>query len=111
MATLDFLSLNKPSLELILSDDTTIHVETPTHGMLLRFQQMQKEAAALKGKTDAKALGKMYDLIAEIMSINREGIKLTGDDLRNRYGFEPYHLLAFEHGYLEFINEIKQAKN
>lgn len=110
---LDFRSLQKPSIELVLLDDenTVIHVETPTQGALLRLKAMQKEVAAMKGKTDSKTLSKMYDLCAELMSFNRERLTITGEELREKYRIEEDHLLAFELAYLDFIAEIKSAKN
>lgn len=111
--TLDFRALQKPCIEITLLDDdnTVLHVETPTHGVLMRLQSMRKEAISLKGKNDPDTLAKMYDLLAELMSFNREGIKLTGTELREKYRLEQYHLLAFEMTYLDFINEVKSAKN
>lgn len=111
---LDFRALEKPSLEITLLDDdnTTIHVITPTHGMLKRLESMKRELSAMRGKTtDVKTQNKVYGFIAELMSVNEEELKITGSDLKNKYRLGLYHLFAFENAYSDFIAEIRSAKN
>lgn len=110
---LDFRALEQPSLEIILLDDdhTTIHVTTPTHGMLKKLEVMKRSIAALSGKSDAGTVTKIYSFIADLMSVNKEGLKITGNDLKDKYRLDLRHLFAFEQAYLEFVTEIKSAKN
>ena len=40
-----------------------------------------------------------------------EGITFTAEDLRDKYGLKLEHLICFQPTYLDFINEIQNAKN
>lgn len=110
---LDFRALEQPSMEIALLDDevTTIHVTTPTQGDLKRLESLQKSIVALAKKTDSGAVGKVYDFIADLMSRNKENMKITGKDLSEKYRLGLSHLFAFVQAYNEFIAEIKSAKN
>lgn len=112
--TLDFRSLRQPSIECIMLDDenTVIHVVPPTQNDVKRLETMNRELQAIRAKTpDAAMQKKMYDFLAELMSHNEEDLKITGIELKTKYRLSLTHLLAFEKAYIEFIAEIKSAKN
>ena len=112
--TLDFRALQQPSMECILPDDdnTVIHVTVPRQGDVRRLEAMRSELSAMRSrKPDAAMEQKVYDFIAELMSRNEEGIRISGKDLKVRYRLTLMHLLAFEQAYQKFIREIKSAKN
>lgn len=112
--TLDFRALQQPSMECILLDDanTVIHVTPPTHGEVKKLEAMRAELQAMKGrKVDNGMLHRVYDMIADLMSHNEERLRITGKELKLKYRLTLLHLLAFEQAYMEFIGEIKAAKN
>lgn len=109
---LDLTTVERPTLELILNDDahTKLHLTLPTEGMVQELQGVGKQLGkAQKGNTEGVAIA--YDLTARLMSCNRDGVTVTVDDLRGKYRFDLETLFIFYGAYLEFINEIKNAKN
>lgn len=112
--TLDFRALQQPSMECILLDEanTVIHVGVPKQGAVRKLEALRNDFLAMRGKKlDISAEHKVYDAIAEIMSINEEGLKISGKELKTKYRLNLMHLLVFEQAYLKFIDEIKSAKN
>lgn len=110
---LDFRAIEQPNIEIVLLDDdnTTIHVTTPTHGMVKQLESMKQVLASLDSKSDENALNKSYEFVAKLMSVNREGLLITGKALRETYRISPLSLLEFVRAYFDFIEEIKAAKN
>jgi hypothetical protein len=104
--------VQRPTLELVLNDEagTTLHLTTPTEGMV---QELQDVAAELRDaqKGDMESVALAYELTARLMSCNRDGVTVTVEDLRGKYRFDLETLFIFYGAYLEFINEIKNAKN
>lgn len=112
--TLDFRALQQPSMECILLDDanTVIHVCVPKQGAVRKLEALKNDFLAMRGKkADVNAEHKVYDAIAGLMSVNEEGLKISGKELKTKYRLTLMHLLAFEQAYLKFIDEIKSAKN
>lgn len=113
--TLDFNALEKPTLELTMKDKarTVLHVLTPTEKLIEELQAAAPGiTAAMEGK-DAGMVAEVYGLAAKLISVNQEGIEVTADDLRDpeKYGLGLEYLIIFFSAYLDFINEIAQAKN
>jgi hypothetical protein len=50
-------------------------------------------------------------LAADFMSCNTEKLKVTGEELRHKYGFGLIYMTAFFKQYMAFVNEIQNAKN
>lgn len=111
MMELDFRSIQQPTLKLTFENGDVIHMLPPTQGMLARLQAMQREAGELRNLPDKQALHKVYDLFAELMSNNEEGVTLTGKDLHIRYRLKLYQLTAFRNKFIEFVQDISSAKN
>lgn len=110
---IDFNSIIKPTIELTLRDEahTVVHVTTPTEGLfekLLANQDAMKEA--VNGGT-AEAIKAIFELTADLINCNLDGIRVTAEELRDKYGLKLYDVLLFFQVYMDFIEEIKHAKN
>lgn len=111
--TIDFNKLEQPTLKLIMSDEkrTELNVTAPSEELIERLEaNLDAIKDACKPGKDG-SLSKAYELAAEFISCNQEGIKMTGDELRDVYKVNYIMLTAFLVNYLEFIDEIKNAKN
>jgi hypothetical protein len=111
MMELDFRSITPPTLKLTFENGDVIHVMQPTQGMLNRLRVMETESKQLQNKNDKESMHKVYDLFAELMSANEEGITLTGKDLNLKYHLRLHHIYAFRDKYIEFVQSIASAKN
>lgn len=111
--TIDFNKLEQPTLKLIMRDEkrTELNVTAPAEELIERLEANLDaiKDACKPGK--AGSLDKAYELAADFISCNQEGLKITGDELRNVYKVNYIMLTAFLINYLEFIDEIKNAKN
>lgn len=108
----DFNALTQETLETTLGD-LTLHVTTPPERVIEQLAASQDELGGLKdieGK-ELEAVRASYKLAAEIISCNTEGVRVTADDLRGKYNIGPVGLAAYLQVYMEFINELHNAKN
>lgn len=112
MATLDFNSAQRPTLELTMMDDarTVLRVKTPPESMVQELQAMQGEFGKLE-TGDVDAVSMIYDLAARLMSQNRDFIKVTAQDLRDKYKMALEDMILFFNAYLDFINVLSNEKN
>lgn len=108
MERFDFKSLIQPTWEVELPDGTVLHIKQPTQGRYTRIQTAEQEMHTLTGK---EQMHKVYDLVAELMSENEEGITLTGKDLNLKHHLAEWQLTKFVNQYLVFAQEIMSAKN
>jgi hypothetical protein len=118
MARLDFNQLNTPVLDMTMADEekTRITVTTPTEGLVEALEAMMPQANAIFAENNPDMLDACYDLAARVMSCNRQGIQVSIDDLKKKYWptdrvANQVHLLTFFKAYMDYIEEIKNAKN
>lgn len=113
MKKLDFNSLKKPALELTMKDEarTVLHVTAPKTETLERLSRTLPELKDIINSNDMRGINAIYDLAAELISINEEGKQTAGEQIRAEFGLDLGDLLVFFNAYLDFINEIKSAKN
>lgn len=111
--TLDFNTLKRPGLPLVLkdADKTRITVTTPTEGLVEELQAAAPELSRIYETRDAESIHAVYDLAARVISNNLSGLKVTVDELRGKYGLDIYDLLFFFQAYTDFISSISDAKN
>lgn len=111
--TFDFTALEQPTLEVTMNDEehTRLHLCTPTVELLERFTAAAKDARIIAKKKDGQTVQALYELMADIFGNNADGVAVTADDLRKVYNLNLVHFIAFMPVYLEFIEEIKSAKN
>lgn len=110
--TFDFREIDKASIEITLNDPegTVLHVTTPPERLIEQLAASADELTKMNGNNIEKVRAS-YALNAELISCNLEGVTVTADDLRGKYNVKPIALAAFTAAYMEFINEIRNAKN
>lgn len=114
MKVLDFNSFIRPALRLVLKDEqqTTVDVTAPTVGMVEEVRaNLPVLQAVLRGEQNEAQVDALYDLAARLISCNADGLSLTAETLRKKYGVKLYDLSIFYTMYMDFLDEIKHAKN
>lgn len=113
MKKLDFNSIQRPTLELTMRDDarTVLHVTVPSEQLIRELLTFAEEMKEVLEKKDGRAIEAAFELMAKLMSCNEEYKTVTAQDLRNVYRFSLSDMIIFTQAYLEFINEINNAKN
>lgn len=111
--SLDFNELQRPVLELTMQDTerTKIRVSTPTENLVEELELALPELQALPKAGNAEALQASYNLAAKLINCNRSFITVTAEELRNKYKMDLESLIVFFTVYMDFINEIYNAKN
>lgn len=110
---LDFNALTQPTQELRLKDDahTLLRLTAPTEGLYQRFLTAGTEIKAAAQSGDKETIAAIYQLNAEIMSCNTDGLQITTEELRDKYRLSLYDLVVFMGVYFDFLQEITNAKN
>lgn len=110
---LNFNSIERPHLKLTMrdKDHTVLRVTTPTEEMIERLQTCAGELQGILAKKDETATRAAWDLLADLLSYNLEGIKVTADELRGKYGLYLEDAIVLMTAYLGFINDLTNAKN
>lgn len=113
MKMLDFNALQQPTWPLKLKDEaqTVVNLSTPSVALVDRLTAMTpalQEAAQTK---DGKTIRAVFELIAEIMNCNEDGFIFTAEELRDRYKMSLLDAFRFTAGYMEFVQEMQEAKN
>lgn len=113
MQMLDFNALQQPSWPVKLKDDeqTVVHVSAPTVELYDRLIAATPELENVSKTKDGRTTRALYNLIADIMSINDDGYTFTGEELRDKYKLTLVDIIHFVGGYFQFLKEIQEAKN
>lgn len=113
MQMLDFNALQQPSWPVKLKDDeqTVVHVSAPTVELYDRLIAATPELENVSKNKDGRTIRALYNLVADIMSINDDGYTFTGKELRDKYRLTLVDIIRFVGGYLQFQKEIQEAKN
>lgn len=111
--TLDFNSLQRPTLELVMKDEkkTKLHLICPKESLIERLEAGLKELNEVLKKKDGSSIRACFTLAAELFSENDDGVTITAEALRDDYHLGIEDLVIFFSVYTDFINEIKSAKN
>lgn len=111
--TLDFNTIIRPTLPLVMRDEnhTEITVTAPTEALVEELQDIGPELGKILGDNSPQSIEAVYSLAARLISCNRNGLQVTAEDLRGKYKLNLEAMLIFYNVYLDFINEIKNAKN
>jgi hypothetical protein len=110
---LDFNSARKLTQQIIMKDaaHTVVHLCVPCKGTVDKIGATLPELRnALTGKDEA-AKRAIYDLAAELIRNNLDGFTVTGRELETKYNLDVEDLAIFYDVYVDFLNEIKDAKN
>ena len=110
---LNFNSLERPHLKLTMrdADHTVLRVTTPTEELVEKLTACVGELQEVLERKDADATRAAWDLLADFLSYNMEGIKVTADDLRGKYGLYLEDAILLMKTYMDFITDITNAKN
>ncbi len=110
---LNFRNFKQPTFPINMNDaeETLFTVTQPTVELVERLEANQKEIVAVFNSGDRDSLDEFWKFAAELISCNREGRKVTAEELKGKYGMGYEMLLAFFAAYGEFIDEINSAKN
>lgn len=114
MKNLDLNALHQqPTMSLTLRDKnkTVLHLKMATVATIERIQNILSDVQEMKDKDIMKCINMMYDLTADLLSCNREGITLTAESLKTKYRIDTDDMLVIFNAYLEFVSEVKSAKN
>lgn len=110
---LDFNTVEVQTLDIVLRDDarTKVHLRYPTEGLVQELIRISPEMHKVLENGDAESLNLTYDLVARLVNCNRDGIKVTGEELRTKYGMDFEMIVLFCTSYLDFLKETTDAKN
>lgn len=110
---LDLNNLTRPTLELTLQDEqrTTVRLTTPTEAMVQELSALTPAELNRLKNGDRESVEFVYNLAARLISCNLDFLTVTADELRSRYRMDLYSAVVFFNAYLDFINEIANAKN
>lgn len=113
MKTLDFNAIQQPTWTVKLRDEdqTVVNLTTPTVDLMDRLIAAAPELKQVAESKDGRSVRAVYELIADIMNCNDDGYTFTAEELRDKYKMSLLDLFRFVGGYLEFVNEMKNAKN
>lgn len=111
--TLDFNLVSPPTLALVMRDDarTEITVSTPSEMLVEELQEIAPELKKILDAGDTASVKAVYDLAAKLISCNRNGLQVTAEDLSGKYRLNLEAMIVFYNVYLDFINEMINAKN
>jgi hypothetical protein len=110
---LDFNTIEVQTLDIVLRDEarTKVHLRYPTEGLVQELIRISPEMHKVLETGDGESLNLTYDLVARLINCNRDGIKVTGEELRTKYNMDFEMVIVFCSSYLEFLNETTNAKN
>ena len=110
---LNFRKFAQPTLPINMNDaeETLFTLTAPTVELVERLEANQDELVAIFKQGNRESLDEIWSLAADLISCNREGRKVTVEELKGRYGMGYRMLFVFLEAYGEFIAEIEAAKN
>ena len=110
---LDFNSVQRPTLVLTMKDaeKTKIRVSTPTEALIEEMQAVTAELGEVAKTGDGASIKAVFDLAARLICCNRDGIRVTAEQLRDDYNINLEDLVIFFSAYIDFVEEISRAKN
>lgn len=113
MKTLDFNTVNRPALQLVMQDEkhTTIKVGLPKEALIEELQEVIPMLQEANSSGNVDALTICYDLAARLINCNHSFITVTAEELKTKYNLDLECLILFYSAYLDFVNEVSAAKN
>lgn len=113
MKTLDFNTINRPALQLVMQDEahTTIKVGLPKEALIEELQEITPALQEANSSGNGDALAMCYNLAARLISCNHSGIIVTAEELKNKYKMDLECIILFYSAYLDFVNEVSNSKN
>lgn len=113
--TLDFNTVERPTLRLVMQDDarTEILVTTPTEGLVEELEHIRPKFEAMVTDKDKFDIQALYEFAAKAMNCNRSFVTVTAEELadKNKYRMNLESLVIFFGAYVDFIEGITNLKN
>ena len=111
--SLNFRNFEQPTLPITMNDaeETLFTCVAPTVELVERLEANQDEIFAIFKRGGRDSLDEVWKLTADLISCNRENLKVTVAELKGKYGMSYQMLFAFVITYFDFIKEIENAKN
>ena len=112
---LNFNNITKKYLTVTLPDKnkTTLMITTPTKATmdnLLTLQEVFESVDENVNDEDSRILmNSLYGTVAEIMSCNKGGVKITEKLVSETFDFEDITIFYTE--YIKFVDEVVNSKN
>ena len=113
MKKIDLNALQRPTLDLTLRDanHTEVHMTLPSTKLVERLLAIAPELSAVSKGADEQTIKTLYELMADLISNNTDGLTFTAKELRDVYGVQFEDLFFIVPAYLEFVSEVQRAKN
>lgn len=110
---LDFNLHRRLTMIIILKDDkkTVLHLCAPVKSLTDKIQQILPDMQTALSGNSTEASYAVYDLAADLISCNLDGITVTRDELTKKFEMNLEDMLLFFERYLEFLEEIRSEKN
>lgn len=110
---IDFNSYRRPTLILSMKDEdkTKLHVIGPTVELVEELRANLAELQTALSGNDSRASCTVYELAAKLMTCNMDGIELTAEELATKYEMNMEDMAHFYMAYVDFLEDIKNAKN
>lgn len=111
---LDFNLYRRLTMIIIFKDEkkTILHLCAPVKSLTDKIQQILPDLqVALSGNNGQASFYAIYDLAADLISCNLDGITVTPDELAKKFEMNLEDMLLFFERYLEFLEEIRSEKN
>lgn len=107
MQHLDFNLIKRHYLPITLNNEKKTHIDimTPTKRMYDVIQQLPE----LDGEVTPEELDTIYQVVARLMSDNKQRIRIEADELKECLDFDD--LALFMAAYVAFLAEIASGKN
>lgn len=111
--TLDFNTVERPTLRLVMQDDarTEILVTTPTEGLIEELEHIRPKFEAMVTDKDKFDIQALYEFAAKAMNCNRSLVAVTAEELAGKYRMNLESLVIFFAAYVDFIEGIANLKN
>lgn len=111
--TLDLNALDQPILEVKLRDanKTIFRLTAPTTKLVEKLIAAKGEIGEIAKTRDVQKLNALYELTADLMSCNADYITVTAEELRDTYRVTFADIVVIFSAYLDFLNELTNAKN
>ena len=111
---LNLNTVQRPTLNLTMMDEeqTVLRVKVPTLDMFKKVQAMSSSLDGVEsGDKDSEEA--LYEVLAHLLSCNRDYIKVTADELKTdgKYHLDLEDAILVFRAYVNFISSIANAKN
>ncbi|MDE6730062.1 MAG: hypothetical protein K2J71_04725 [Oscillospiraceae bacterium] len=107
----DFNSIEQITMGITLpnQEKTRLTLTVPKVSLIEKLSTNAEKIDKIFKEKNKSTINELYQIIADIMSCNKEFRKVTAEELKDCLLYE--HVSAFVFAYMEFLTEIKSAKN